>query len=52
MLRTGKWCYEVEITCITTTAACSIGFAEAGWNGADWAANKGVGDDRQSFGVF
>lgn len=52
IMRTGKWCYEVDITDITACAACSIGFADLNWNGANWATCKGVGDDAASFGVF
>lgn len=51
-LRSGKWCYEVDIVKITPTAQCSIGFAETTWSDANWATNKGVGSDSSSWGVF
>ena len=51
-LKSGKWCYEVDICKITSTATCSIGFSEILWNGGDWTSDKGVGSDTESWGVF
>lgn len=52
-VRSGRWFYEVAIlnTQPDMSSFC-VGFASARWTKGDWAKNKGIGNDDQSWGLF